>query len=239
MLSVLKVIYYRAAVDWDRQAKGTHHLRPSRGSGQERIPYAKGSASLPVSVDQIQEEGGVLADKSVDHSEDAVELRKRFQDISDLFEILPQPGAGGNGVNYSAVFILSTRARVVGRLTKSGVSERDAFSKAEELIRWPAGLGSGPLARDCPCANRIWQALKGAAVPVSVERICRVIEDLSGASVRFSTGKWYQWLKRAKEKARQEISNELWEEYFAPLHPDHRKSKRGTATLSEGGCHDQ
>lgn len=203
----------------------------------EAIDYLRyldrnGSVRNPVSSDELEENGGGVEDQGAVRRAASEAAKKVLQEtgecISALLEDLCLQDRKGSRVNYTAVFALATRARVVKNLLDSageiGPPAEEAYCLAEKLIQWPQDLGAGVITKDGICADQIWKVLKEKALSPSPAALCEVIQDLLASSVRFTTAKWYTWEKRAKERARKGIEQDLWEKYLAPFHPDHRKS---------------
>ena len=209
------------AIDYDRRIRRGKDLQSEFGRlvrQDERIELRR-SRGLEIARDSCSE------------------LVGRFDLISSNVAELEFTGILRGSVNYHSVFALSVRLAVVASLSRYSAEEcrcRDLALKiceqSESLLVWADELKKAPLCRGWHSAETAWDSFKVQfsdgpdAGFYSVNVLCGAINSIPGDFVRLTPEKWYQWVKRAKERARPQIDPDTWRRYFAPLLPDHKSA---------------
>lgn len=179
------------------------------------------------------------------------ELAERFEQISSVVEGLEFEGPLRGKVSYGFVFRLSLRLAVIASLSQqrypyflfNQVSScaqhrarvcripgytRKHCERVEGFLPWEGAIDRAPLCQDWHSLGAVWDAFKlqfisGPVAGVySVNILCEAVNSIPGDFVRLTPEKWYQWVKRAKERARSQVDEGIWTECFLPLLPDHR-----------------
>lgn len=92
------------------------------------------------------------------------------------------------------------------------------------VLEWSGEEAARSFRADWPSLSQIWGGLaKHIDRPphaVKVGQFCEIVRELGGDAAWLTCDVWNQWVRRAKEKARDIVAKSVWQEVFAGLLPD-------------------
>ncbi len=96
----------------------------------------------------------------------------------------------------------------------------------EAMSPWKTSWVSAPLRAGLPSAGTVWASVVATDEwPTNNHpaALCSLINTLTeDGAFNLTVATWYQWIKRAKNRARRGIDDQEWARYFARWFPDHR-----------------
>jgi Sigma-70 region 2 len=172
-----------------------------------------------------------LDDAAAPSEADPALLGRMVADRRAVTSRLQWPCPRPSGVCYQAVFLLHLRLAVAARLAKGRLTE-ETFVAPEEVIgmvEWLAPWTASEELLNCrvgwPTLAELWQSLHA---PLSrPPYFMTALEFCDWASARWggvllaTSDRWYQWVKRAKERARGQLDEASWALLFSVCFPDH------------------
>lgn len=138
-----------------------------------------------------------------------------------------------SGVNYFAVLMFQLRLVLAIKL-KPGPGDSPADARdpsvsdlAALLVPWGEALAESSFRRGLPDLDRSWQAIRQSldtpTLRTTIFDFCTAFNDLQSPAdktFRLTPALWYQWVKRAKNLAKETIAPNEWNRCLSHWLPD-------------------
>jgi DNA-directed RNA polymerase specialized sigma24 family protein len=226
-LLYLKKAVYNRAITLNRRLRRDLLILDGEDAMRKGIPEAAEGSLGRRDGEQNHEQ--VTTDR---HNEpNRSSLREAMAGVRALLDRIFERFRGREVVDYRAVLLLQLRLALAAKVGGAVAEPEQGLSEfVEELLPWSADEQPLTLRPGWPSLKDVWNALRpdvdGPTPRVGADAIGQRIGELLGGADPLGSDAWYKWLQRAKDKAREVISPQEWEELLAPLLPQRGKEPR-------------
>jgi DNA-directed RNA polymerase specialized sigma24 family protein len=182
------------------------------------------------------------AESCIADADQAVRFRFLMSRVQKIIEQLDRAWPHAGAVDLFAVLLMELRLTLAARVAAAFRMDVELLTLqgglqgyVEQVLPWTEKQQNRSFKPGFPNLEACWQACCAYWEDTqddsddrrisTIDRgtFCRLVSELQEDGPDLSTDCWYQWVRRSKIVARQQLGPVEWERYFAPFMPDHRR----------------